>query len=303
MVSVDVLIIIGMLAVPAILASSYKASIRSGTMISIYGVNAGGLDQMNWSSFDYVVWQNLCVNSDASLYVQDNEPVSNLTSTISKGHANGVPVLICIFGTSNLSQLISDVVLRSALIENIKNWVYVYNADGVNIDCEGSVNPVEYAQFLTELKQAMPSKLVTAIAVYTGININVSAEPYVDFLLVMAYDYPEIPSAGSVQTVSDTMQMWVNAGWPKKKLDLGISMFATTDIGTIGWTPFFQVADQYTVAFNMSQAGPYYFNSGSIINSKVQLAKSNYGGVWSYEVYTDAQGNMSRQSCIDEALK
>lgn len=104
----------------------------------------------------------------------------------------------------------------------------------------------------------------------------------------MTYDYWHVPSNGSLEVVSGSMNMWENAGFPKDKLVMGIPFFATTGAGTTGWTSYSTVVNMLDPAPSQNNGGGYYWNSPDLVKQKTQWALDNgFGGVFNYEIGID----------------
>jgi hypothetical protein len=272
--------------------TSSTSNFKNVGYISIYFLDSA-INTIPWEQFDYVIWQNVWVNSnsDPTLKVQDGYPWRQITDFSNACHAHNVKALGCIYGTSDLVSIISNSSTRARLVTNLTNMVNTYNLDGINIDWEASGHPDLYSTFIQELRASLgPNKVISAIGTFLGppLNIASSAEPYLDFVTVMTYDYWHIPSYGTLADVSGTMKMWENAGFPKEKLVMGIPFHATTAAGTTGWTAYSTIVNTYNPAPSQNTAGPYYFNGVDLVKEKTAWVKNNgYGGVFNYELGID----------------
>jgi len=269
----------------------------------------GVLDRIPWEQFTHLIWQNVWVNSgsDPTLRVQDGYPWSQIAEVGKACHANGVEALACLFGTSDLVSITSSPSKRAQLVANLTDLVNKYNLDGINIDWEGGADPNIYAQFIRELRDSMgPDKTITAIGTWLGppVNIASSAAPYLDFVTVMTYDYWHVPSGGSLDVVSKTMNMWADAGFPKDKLVMGIPFFGTTGAGTTGWTPYSTIVDRVNPAPGQNSGGGYHWNGPDLVKQKTKWIMDNgFGGVWNYDLGTDKlNSSASLANAIYEAL-
>ncbi len=135
-------------------------------------------------------------------------------------------------------------------------------------------------------------------------NIDPSAEPYLDFVTVMTYDYWHVPSNGSLDVVAGTMQMWNKQGFPKDKLVMGIPFFATTAAGTTGWTPYSRIVSSYSLSPSQNSGWGYYWNGVDLVKAKTRwVVENGYGGVFNYETGTDVLGHsLSLSNAIYQAL-
>lgn len=208
---------------------------------------------------------------------------------VATAHANGVKVLVCLGGPYNngdLNAVTASPTLRAALVNNLKNLVNTYNLDGIDIDWESGPDPNIYAQFVKELKTAMPDKIISVIGVFMNININPSAEPYVDIVNIMSYDY-WVPTYGATEygdlsQVSRSMNLWAAGGFPKSKLVMGIPL------RTYPWGSWSSIVDNYNPPSYANSAGGYTFNGIDLVKQKANFVRDNgFGGFFFYELSLD----------------
>jgi hypothetical protein len=271
-----------------------SAGFKNVGFVSIFFLDSV-INTVKWNQFTHMIWQNVMVNSasDPTLHVQDGYPWSQITSFVNACHAHNVKALICLFGNSELNTITSNPALRARLVANLNTLINQYGADGINIDWEGSGNPANYSTFIQEMRASFgPNKIITAIGTWLGppVNIAASAAPYMDFVTVMTYDYWVVPSNGTLEKVSASMNMWHNAGFPKEKLVMAIPFFATTGAGTTGWTPYKNLVSSHPdMSPSLNSGWGYYWNGQDLVKQKVAWVKNNgFGGIFNYELGTDA---------------
>ena len=120
------------------------------------------------------------------------------------------------------------------LVNSIKSLVVQYNLDGIDLDIEEGTNQASLEILVNacynELKPM--GKLITADVHATAKYVSLTTAQKLDFINIMAYDmwgYPDqnppgFPHSSYADTVA-SMQSWINAGYPKDKLVMGIPFY------------------------------------------------------------------------------
>jgi hypothetical protein len=91
----------------------------------------------------------------------------------------------------------------------------------------------------------------------------------------MSYDYWVLPYYGTLAQVQQTVNNWINAGWPKNKIDIGIEFLDMTG----AWSPI------------------------DVITAKAAWAKSfGLGGAWGYLIDYQQRNNMGQMQAIYNGL-
>jgi hypothetical protein len=210
---------------------------------------------------------------------------------------------------SNLTKILANASLRSSLITNLATLVTTYSLDGICVDWEGDdVTQSVYHAFLTELRAALsPGKL---LAVCGDGNPNyfpwfnaVTDTPLVDFFEVMLYDigHPVLCSQSDFQYHAT---LWINAGFPAAKLDLGIPAYSADNNGMIG--SYGQVISEFNADISVNQISTsnangfagnnltvdgnvLWWNGVDLAVNKTQWAQANnMGGLMLFAVDYDA---------------
>jgi GH18 family chitinase len=150
---------------------------------------------------------------------QDTPPPDNiwngsknewLESLISRAHAKGVKISICVGGDSTYFPQATHSANLTTFVNNIVNFVNVHGFDGVNIDWEYPRNATEWNQciaLLNALKNNLPSRKTITIALshskhvysnYTHVPPQILS--IVDGIYLMTYDEgdPAWPSHSNV---------------------------------------------------------------------------------------------------------
>ncbi|WP_340390470.1 stalk domain-containing protein [Paenibacillus sp. FSL E2-0151] len=147
-------------------------------------------------------------------------------------------------GNGELTKVLSDSSLRQKSIEGITAAVAEHGFGGVVLDFEGlgfKLDAVEQQKLLNayvkQLKSSLPQDTVLSLAVpplnsaYKGYDYKTLAS-IADDLIIMAYQYNPVGTKSQVpepnSLVDQAIQLAIQAGVPKSKLLLGISLSSET---------------------------------------------------------------------------
>jgi chitinase len=118
---------------------------------------------------------------------------------ISRAHAAGVKVLVCIAGPAYLfAKIDADATLRATFAQNLANFAIANNYDGVDFDYEVPYNMDEATNFtllVQDLRNDLPagqyliSAAVTSHPGWWGVYDFAGLIPLLDFFNVMTYDF------------------------------------------------------------------------------------------------------------------
>ncbi|WP_145317548.1 stalk domain-containing protein [Paenibacillus xylanexedens] len=147
-------------------------------------------------------------------------------------------------GNGELTKVLSDSTLRQKSIEGITGAVAEHGFGGVVLDFEGlgfKLDAVEQQKLLNayvkQLKSSLPQDTALSLAVpplnsaYKGYDYKTLAS-IADDLIIMAYQYNPVGTKSQVpepnSLVDQAIQLALQAGVPKNKLLLGISLSSET---------------------------------------------------------------------------
>ncbi|MEO2259191.1 stalk domain-containing protein [Paenibacillus amylolyticus] len=147
-------------------------------------------------------------------------------------------------GNGELTKVLSDTNLRQKSIEGITSAVAEHGFGGVVLDFEGlgfKLDAVEQQKLLNvyvkQLKSSLPQDTALSLAVpplnsaYKGYDYKTLAS-IADDLIIMAYQYNPVGTKSQVpepnSLVDQAIQLAIQAGVPKSKLLLGISLSSET---------------------------------------------------------------------------
>jgi chitinase len=212
---------------------------------SVIGSPALPVASIQWSGLTHVAQVAAMVNGDGTLNLSSYQVSSTAAALVSAAHANNVKALIDIYqnGSTYLQQAVNCCL--STLVTNIMTVVNTYGYDGVDIDWEpfdGSTNGSAMTALAQALRLALGSRLLTVnMEDSTWWAANQSNYSYFDRLSAMTYSMSGAwPHNGplwyaaalhctgldSVYLCVDTLKtIWLNAGVPANKLNLGLPFY------------------------------------------------------------------------------
>ena len=187
-------------------------------------------------------------------------------SLIYYAHKNGVKALLCIggiYGNSDaqMDQVCNDINKIRVYVSSISSYCKRKGYDGVDVDWEWPNNPTDYANLITVLRDTLdswPTRGIITAAVYSMPQQNtfipnkdlINAK--VDQIMTMNYDMGNSTYAGynaplkpgeckfaggnwTAWTIADHgPQNWINAGFDRNKIALGIPFYAWEFTGVDG---------------------------------------------------------------------
>ncbi|MCP1184177.1 stalk domain-containing protein [Paenibacillus sp. 1781tsa1] len=147
-------------------------------------------------------------------------------------------------GNGELTKMLSDTNLRQKSIDGITSAVTEHGFGGVVLDFEGLGFRLDAAQqqkllnvYVKQLKSSLPQDTALSLAVpplnsaYKGYDYKTLAS-IADDLIIMAYQYNPVGTKSQVpepnSLVDQAIQLAIQAGVPKSKLLLGISLGSET---------------------------------------------------------------------------
>lgn len=240
--------------------------------------------------------------------------LSGLESFIQAAHRLNVKVLFSIGGGSKQPQyrrLLQDD-QRSTLINKLVAVVLKYNADGVDVDLEGSDIDDYYEKFIVELATALRqfNKLITAaVAIYYKDQFSDLALAQYDFVNVMSYDRtgpwrPEKPGPHSTyeHAVEDLDYFGSVRKIPRDKMTLGVPFYGYGYGPTLS-SPAISMnyakivkefrGSEFKDEWTMPDGKILYYNGIPTIQRKVKLAKAKASGIMIWQIRGDAKGRKS----------
>ncbi len=301
-------------------AKSYKVV---GYLPAANGAYASRIDQIDWSNLSHVIMSFLQVKADGEVQNSATTLISRLEAIKDVAAENDFKVMIAVQSSStsdsNFYNAIKNSSTRSTLVQNLIDFVELYELDGIDIDFEeySYVGDSSYFTFICELAEALDEleakgdkELLLSVAVapnYTTYPTNLGSK--VDFINLMIYD---IQAYSAVNTDHASVSLF------KSLMEASAAKFGATKEQLIGGVPFYGYTydnlgkndspstsaatqksysdifsaylGQYTAAeiASLSQLGNTIYDGQTKIAEKCQYVVDNeYGGVMIWQIVQD----------------
>ena len=211
---------------------------------------------IDFTVVSHVIHFSVVPNSDGAINSSINGVTpANSADVVSRAHAAGRKVLICVGGAGSQSgfQGATSTANRDTFINNLVSFMSARGYDGIDIDWEplDSSDATQYTNFVNGLRSALnafasPKLLTAAIASPpTPPSLIASLQSQFDQINLMTYDlsgpYPgwvtwfnapiydggyRFPSTGGLVPSADGMiNSLTNAGIPRNKLGIGVAFY------------------------------------------------------------------------------
>jgi chitinase len=194
---------------------------------------------------------------------------------------------------------------RALFIRNLSQFVDQYQLDGADIDWEYpdvGQSGQNFLALMTDLRIAMPDKLLTAAVVSygddNGQGIPQEAFALMDFVNIMTYDGPD---HGTLEQFEKGLAYWRGRGLPKDKMVMGVPFYARPAEIT------YAKLTAYDPAAALVDSFEYYgqiqnYNGIPTIQAKTRIAMDQAGGIMFWALDHDAQGEFSLVNAIHETV-
>ena len=168
----------------------------------------------------------------------------------SRAHANGVAVILSVFGGASMATA-TDSTHLSSFVDALMSFATANGYDGIDIDWEGSMNTTQYTNLVTALRARLNAyttpmggkglltgffgPMSTAVANWNNLDqVNVSCYDNIDWSLQTVWHNDALYDPSNLSggfSCTSLMQNYVNAGIPKSKLGVGIPFYGYLWVG------------------------------------------------------------------------
>jgi chitinase len=264
------------------------------------------VNQLPYDKLTHINYAFLIPNADGTLAPLVNAwKINELTQ---KAHENGVKVVISVGGwgwDAQFEALAADPQKRAAFVKGLIGIVAEYGFDGVDIDWEYP-DPGQSAQnflaLMTELRAALPGKLLTAAVVSYGDETahGIPAETFalMDYVNVMTYDGPD---HGTLEQFEKGLNYWLTRGVPKDKLCMGVPFYSRPSEVSYSKLVVADPAAAQIDSFDFAGAIQHY-NGVPTITQKTKIALEKASGIMIWTVEYDAPGDASLLTAINKTI-
>ncbi len=231
-----------------------------------------------------------------------------LKKIVENGHKHNVQVLISVGGwgwDKQFETVAANPELRSAFVQNIKAFVDKYQLDGADIDWEypdAGQSSQNFLALITELRAAMPDKVLTTAVVSYGENstgISSEAIALLDFVNVMTYDGPD---HGTMDQFKQGLSFWIARGLPKEKTVMGVPFYSHVKNSSIEGVTYAKLVQDDPAAAQVNEfqyaGATQIYNGIPTIQAKTKLAVEQASGIMFWNLDQDAQGELSLVNAI-----
>ena len=211
------------------------------------------------------------------------------------------------------SNLIDIPANRPPFIEKIVDYVLNNDLDGVDVDLEWSHVTSGYSDFVVELDYALQLEGKSMTAALPNLtlfsNINQAALDAFDFINIMAYDAtgpwnPSLPGQhSSYSFAEDGIDFWKNSvGIASSRLNLGLPFYGYDFVNssTVNAFTYAQMVNTDPSYADLDNVGTAYYNGRPTIESKIELASNEVGGVLIWELGQDSYNQYSLLTTIHD---
>ncbi len=173
--------------------------------------------------------------------------MSVFTDVVNAAYSKGIKISPYLYAEMSTITSIIDAGTLPILVTSITNLITQYDLDGIELDIERRTSQSAMGSLIDALYSVLNpmGKSITIAAQYGGItdvppDVSLATAQKLDFIDVMCYDMNDRPDQSPPgfphSTYTDSigaMQMWIDAGYPKSKLVMGIPFYGKDEKGDI----------------------------------------------------------------------
>lgn len=298
------------------MASSFNLKAQ-GKNIVVYLDAIGAFDKeevlINYEAMTHIVWSFVIPQPNGTLSELLETQKATLQRMTAEAHKYGVKVLVAVGGASgsnHISGVIGNATYRNTLINELSEFVQLYNLDGIDMDYEfpASWEANNFSTFMTALKAELNNleassyldkelELSLAANAFTSSftnGINTATMNACDFINLMAYDNGSQINHSATSFVQTAISHWSGKGLPKSKMCLGLPAYGRTAWSGATTATYADILKMGTASYlsTVDEGYSYYYNGLPTICSKTQTANSEgLFGVMLWEASFDVLKN------------
>ena len=297
---------------PTVTPTSTSASPASSPFIILaYATDGIIADIIPYHQLTHINYSFLTPKADGTF-----NPLNNswkLKQIVATAHQHNVRVSISVGGwgwDTQFEELAANPESRTAFVQNLTTFVNEYQLDGTDIDWEYpdvGQSSQNFLALITELRAAMPDKLLTTAVVSYG-DDNAGGVPtksfeLFDFVNIMTYDGPD---HGSMEQFEKGLSYWSERGLPKEKMVMGVPFYSHVkeSLGEgISYAKLVQDDSSAAQADDFDYHGmTQIYNGIPTIQAKTNIAMQQANGVMFWALDHDAQGELSLVNAIYQTV-
>jgi GH18 family chitinase len=196
------------------------------------------VSKIPWAKYTHII--HFAASTDGNGNVITYYLTQAEINLMTQSNPPGTKVLVAIKDNDNNLNFFSQSTAPSligAFVASIVNFVDNNKYDGVDIDWEKNVNAAQFAALLTQLRVAMPNKVITMAGNPRNSSVAGASNAAIDQVNVMCYDLdwgssyswyvdPLLQSGNpNVQTCDWDVAYFTNAGVPPSKIGVGMPFY------------------------------------------------------------------------------
>ena len=294
---------------PAVTPTSTPAA--SSFIILAYATDGIVADIIPYHQLTHINYSFLTPKEDGTF-----NPLNNswkLKQIVATAHQHNVRVSISVGGwgwDKQFEELAANPESRATFVENLTALINEYQLDGSDIDWEypdAGRSSQNFLALITELRAAMPDKLLTTAVVSHGDDNgagvpNESFELF-DFVNVMTYDGHD---HGSMQQFEQGLSYWSARGLPKEKIVMGMPFYSHVKESSAEGITFAKLVQNDPAAAQVDEFDYYgmtqIYNGIPTIQAKTKIAMQQASGVMFWALDHDTQGEFSLVNTIYQTV-
>lgn len=294
---------------PTVAPTSTPAA--SPFIILAYATDGIVADIIPYHQLTHINYSFLTPKADGSF-----NPLNNswkLKQIVASAHQHNVRVSISVGGwgwDEQFEELAANPESRSAFVQNLSAFINEYQLDGADIDWEypdAGQSSQNFLALITELRAAMPDKLLTTAVVAYGDNngIGTPTESFelFDFVNIMTYDNP---GHGSMEQFEKGLSYWIERGLPKEKIVMGVPFYSRVKDSSAEGLTYAKLVQNDPSAAQVDEFDYYglthVYNGIPTIQAKTNLAMQHASGIMFWALDHDAQGELSLVNAIYQTV-
>lgn len=279
--------------------------------ISDWSLERVSLSNIKLKQLTHLIYTDIQVTSAADPTLKTSNGWDYLDQCVKAGHTNGVKVLASLYGPpgGELDAVVNSDILRPALINNILAMVREYDLDGIDIDWESDEPQSDMDRMIIDLHGILHpmNKIIAVAASAYHFDMSLTVSSLVDLIDVMTYDMSNNVHSYPYHSLYDdsvaAMQMWVNGGYAKDKLLMGVPFYGKDNRETVA--RYVDIVNDLNPDSGQNEAninsiqvwdgivnpvrgGVVWWNGIDLAKQKAAWVKSeNLGGIMCFEVGDD----------------
>ncbi len=286
---------------------------------------------IKWNNLTHVIYSFAIPENNGDLNVDD---LSNASNFVSVAHSNGVKAFFSIgggTGSEGFIALSANKTLRKKFVEQVEEYAYVNNFDGIDVDWEGWTSLGTFdaketqglLELLKDLKNALTKHNIKISmdvfpTAWGGKHYTAEMFDYVDWINIMAYDFEGGWSLtpghhASLSNTNQALDYWLNArGLPKNKTVLGVAFYgkdftepANINGNTVINRAYRDILTSNPNAHLSDQIGNIYYTGVQTMKDKASIIANDgdYLGAMIWEIAHDTPDETkSLLSALDKVL-